>query len=67
MRSSAEYSPDLKHAERVAARASTHPGSQDALLLAMVLVAHAPGTWTDVAVLRHARALLAAAVVVPRG
>ncbi|MEV7156951.1 hypothetical protein AB0N77_20360 [Streptomyces misionensis] len=57
-RSSAEHSPALSHAELVAERAAAHPGSQDALLLAELLVTHAPGTWTDTAVRGHARTLL---------
>ncbi|MFF8992619.1 hypothetical protein ACF09H_22320 [Streptomyces sp. NPDC014983] len=52
MRYSTERSPDLRQAERAVA----HPGSQDAVLLVAVLVTHAPGTWTDVSALRHARA-----------
>ncbi|MFF6829961.1 hypothetical protein [Streptomyces longwoodensis] len=65
MRASAEHSPALSHAELVAERAAAHPGSQDALLLAELLVTHAPGTWTDPAVRGHARALLDAAAALP--
>ncbi|WP_225828798.1 hypothetical protein [Streptomyces naphthomycinicus] len=64
-RSSAEHSPALNHAELVAERAAAHPGSQDALLLAELLVTHAPGTWTDTAVRGHARTLLDAATALP--
>ncbi|MEU4077727.1 hypothetical protein [Streptomyces venezuelae] len=64
-RSSAEHSPALIHADLVAERAAAHPGSHDALLLAELLVAHAPGTWTDPAVGGHARALLDAAAALP--
>ncbi|MBQ0891115.1 hypothetical protein KBZ94_40445 [Streptomyces sp. RM72] len=64
-RSSAEHSPALIHADLVAERAAAHPGSHDALLLAELLVTHAPGTWTDPAVRGHARALLDAAAALP--
>ncbi|MFC8949521.1 hypothetical protein [Streptomyces rochei] len=64
-RCSAEHSPALQHADLVAERAAAHPGSHDALLLAELLVAHAPGTWTDTAVRGHARALLDAAAALP--
>nr|WP_181411994.1 hypothetical protein [Streptomyces sp. F12] len=65
MRASAEHSPALSHAELVAERAAAHPGSQDALLLAELLVTHAPGTWTDPAVRGHARTLLDATAALP--
>ncbi|MFF8992615.1 hypothetical protein ACF09H_22300 [Streptomyces sp. NPDC014983] len=64
-RSSAEHSPALSHAELVAERAAAHPGSQDALLLAELLVTYAPGTWRDTAVRRHARTLLDATAALP--
>ncbi|MFC8704902.1 hypothetical protein ACFUIV_22325 [Streptomyces anulatus] len=64
-RSSAEHSPALSHADLVAERAAAHPGSQDALLLAELLVTHAPGTWTDTAVRGHARTLLDATAAMP--
>ncbi|MFE0857287.1 hypothetical protein [Streptomyces mutabilis] len=64
-RSSAEHSPALSQADLVAERAAAHPGSHDALLLAELLVTHAPGTWTDTAVRGHARALLDAAAALP--
>ncbi|WP_274036751.1 hypothetical protein [Streptomyces sp. MMBL 11-1] len=64
-RTSAEHSPALSHADLVAERAAAHPGSQDALLLAELLVTHAPGTWTDTAVRGHARTLLDATTALP--
>ncbi|MGC5400718.1 hypothetical protein ACPXCP_33855 [Streptomyces sp. DT20] len=64
-RSSAEHSPALNHADLVAERAAAHPGSQDALLLAELLVTHAPGTWPDTAVRGHARTLLDATAALP--
>ncbi|MFJ6438710.1 hypothetical protein [Streptomyces sp. NPDC091416] len=64
-RSSAEHSPALSHADLVAERAAAHPGSQDALLIAELLVTHAPGTWTDPVVRGHARTLLDATAALP--
>lgn len=64
-RSSAEHSPALIRADLVAERAAAHPGSQDALLLAVLLVTHTPGTWTDTAVRGHARTLLDATAAMP--
>ncbi|MEU5137021.1 hypothetical protein [Streptomyces californicus] len=64
-RSSAEHSPALSHADLVAERAAAHPGSQDALMLAGLLVTHTPGTWTDTAVRGHARTLLDATAPMP--
>ncbi len=64
-RSSADHSPALSHADLVAERAAARPGSQDALLLAELLVTHAPGTWTDTAVRGHARTLLDATAALP--
>ncbi|MFE2046381.1 hypothetical protein ACFXAZ_36765 [Streptomyces sp. NPDC059477] len=64
-RSSAGHSPALTDADLVAERAAAHPGSEDALLLAAVLVTQAPGTWREAAVRRHARALLDATAALP--
>ncbi len=65
VRSGAEHSPALTDADLVAGRAAAHPGRPDALLFAAVLVSQTPGTWREVAVRRHARALLEAAAVLP--
>ncbi|MFJ8902960.1 hypothetical protein [Streptomyces sp. NPDC102370] len=65
MRASAAHSPALTDADLVAERAAAHPDRADALLLAAQLVTHAPGTWQEVAIRRHARALLDAANTPP--
>ncbi|MFE2424414.1 hypothetical protein [Streptomyces hokutonensis] len=67
MRASAEYSLPLTDADLVAERAAAHPDRPDALLLAALLVAQAPGTWQETAVRRHARVLLDAATALPPG
>ncbi|MFE5374017.1 hypothetical protein [Streptomyces mirabilis] len=67
MPASAEHSPALTDADLVADRAATHPDRADALLLAALLVAQAPGTWRETAVRRNARALLDAATALPPG
>jgi hypothetical protein len=67
MRASAEHSQPLTDADLVAERAAAHPDRPDALLLAALLVTHAPGTWQETAVRRHARALLDAATALPSG
>lgn len=67
MRASAGHSPPLTDADLVAERAAAHPDRPDALLLAALLVARAPGTWQETAVRRHARVLLDAATVLPPG
>ncbi|MEW2259701.1 hypothetical protein [Streptomyces sp. NPDC047869] len=67
MRASAEHSPALTDADLVAERAAAHPDRADALLLAALLVAQAPGTWRETAVRRYARALLDAATALPPG
>ncbi|MFJ9380179.1 hypothetical protein [Streptomyces sp. NPDC101455] len=66
MRASAEHTQALADADLVAERAAAQPGRADALLLAALLVTHAPGTWRETAVRRHARALLDAATALPR-
>jgi hypothetical protein len=67
MRASAEHSQPLTDADLVAERAAAHPDRPDALLLAALLVTHAPGTWQETAVRRHTRALLDAATALPPG
>ncbi|MFJ3279011.1 hypothetical protein [Streptomyces halstedii] len=67
MRASAEHSPVLTDADLVADRAAAHPDRADALLLAALLVAQAPGTWRETAVRRNARALLDAATALSPG
>lgn len=67
MRASAEHAPPLTDADLVAERAAANPDRPDALLLAALLVTHAPGTWQETAVRRHARVLLDAATALPPG
>ncbi|MEU0678190.1 hypothetical protein ABZ330_36125 [Streptomyces sp. NPDC006172] len=64
-RASAEHSPALADADLVAHRAASHPGREDALLLAALLLTHPAGTWQDEPVRRHARTLLDAAAARP--
>ncbi|MER6787923.1 hypothetical protein ABT330_25420 [Streptomyces sp. NPDC000658] len=64
-RASAEHSPALADAHLVAHRAAGHPGQEDALLLAALLLTHPAGTWRDEPVRRHARTLLDAAAARP--
>ncbi|MEU2982627.1 hypothetical protein ABZ678_38590 [Streptomyces hirsutus] len=65
MRASAEHFPALTDADLVADRAAALPDHADALLLAALLVAQAPGTWRETVIRRNARTLLDAAIALP--
>ncbi|MET9615385.1 hypothetical protein [Kitasatospora indigofera] len=65
-RRSAEHTPALDNADKVAERAAGHPRNPDALLLAAHLLTRpAPAPEYDAEVRRHARALLQAAAALP--
>ncbi|MEK2495152.1 hypothetical protein WN990_36985 [Kitasatospora purpeofusca] len=65
-RRSAEHTPALDNADKVAERAAGHPRSPDALLLTgHLLIRPAPDPEYDTDVRRHARTLLQAAAALP--